>query len=244
MKMLVKRALLSLAGLLALGAALFWWLSGGWSTRIDGTLRIAGVRETVTIARDAAGIPRIVARNDEDAAFALGFVHAQDRLWQMEMQRRLGAGRLAEVVGEKALPTDRFMRTLGIYRLAEQSFSLLQPETQRSLQAYSDGVNAYLRQVKGSPAPEFLLTRLTPEPWKPADTLVWARLMALQLSGNWRDELLRASLLTKLPADQVNDLWQPYPAAQPTTIGLAGPLWDHMLAAILQAAMPRLASLA
>jgi penicillin amidase len=220
---------------------LVWWLAGGLPS-IDGTLRLAGLKAPVTIGRDAAGVPRILAQSAEDAYFALGFVHAQDRLWQMEMQRRAGAGRLAEILGEAALPTDRFTRTLGLYRLAEQSLSALSPEVRAALDAYAAGVNAFITAPSSRLPPEFLLLRQKPEPWTPADSMVWGKLMAMQLAGNWRDELLRAKLSTVLPADMVADLWPPYDPEQPVTIGLDRPLLDAMLAAIPPLYNPRLAS--
>jgi len=113
-----------LLALLAAIGGIWLWLFGTMPP-VEGRVRLSGLKAPVTVARDDLGIPHITADSEEDAYFALGFVHAQDRLWQMEIQRRLGAGRLAEVVGEKALPTDKFMRTLGVYRLAEQSFSTL-----------------------------------------------------------------------------------------------------------------------
>src|SRR5690606_15551117 len=97
--------------------------------RLDGTIDVAGLHQPVEIVRDTDGIPHIYAANEADAYFALGFVHAQDRLFQMEMQRRVGAGRLAEAIGPAGLSTDRFMRLLGIHRLVEGDFAALAPET-------------------------------------------------------------------------------------------------------------------
>lgn len=246
MRLFLKMFGLVLLALLLAAGGVAWRVASNWQPRLDGTLQADGLRSGATLARDAQGVVRISADNPWDAAFALGFAHAQDRLWQMEMQRRLGAGRLAEILGDKALPTDRFMRTLGLYRLAQGSVEALAPDVRDTLQAYADGVNAYLRQAPQAPAPEFLLTGYRPEPWSIADSLVWARLMALQLAGNWRDELLRAGLLTNLPADQVNDLWPGSPPNQPVTIGrndgFDAAAVERMLAAIPADALPRLAS--
>ncbi len=241
MKAILKLTVAVAIILLAAVGGLTWWLSGSSQPR-EGTLRLPGLKAPVTVARDEYGVPRLVAANADDAYFALGFIHAQDRLWQMEMQRRLGAGRLAEVIGEKALPTDKFMRTLGLHQLAEQSFQLLVPEVRHALESYAAGVNAYLTHHSGPLPAEFLLLRFTPEPWKPADSLVWGRLMALQLSGNWWDKLLRARLLRLLPPAQVTDLWPAYPHGGPTTLGLSDELLDHMLGAIPDSLRPRLAS--
>jgi penicillin amidase len=230
-----------MVALAAAAGGVTWWLFAALP-RVEGTLRLPGLKAPVTIARDEFGIPLISAANQADAYFALGYTHAEDRLWQMEMQRRAGAGRLAEVLGEKALPTDRFVRTLGIYRLAEQSFDGFLPEVREALLAYAAGVNAYLAQPSTILPAEFALLRFAPEPWKPADSLVWGRLMALQLSGNWHDELLRARLLKSLPPDQVADLWPSSAPASPVTIGLADDLIERMLAAVPDLLKPQLAS--
>lgn len=190
--------------------------------KTDGVLQLQGLKAEVIVARDTLGIPRIVAQSSDDAYFALGFVHAQDRLWQMEVQRRVGAGRLAELFGADALPADRFMRTLGLYHLAEDSFPKLRPEVRRVLESYAAGVNAYITTHSGALPPEFVLLRHQPEPWKPADSLVWLRLMGLQLSYNWRDELRRANAAKILPPDQVKDLWPTYSPDLPVTLSQAG----------------------
>ncbi|HEY1722368.1 MAG TPA: penicillin acylase family protein [Magnetospirillaceae bacterium] len=202
--------------LVALGAGYFW-LTTSLPT-VAGNIRLQGLTSEVVIARDNLGVPRIVAQNANDAYFALGFAHAQDRLWQMELQRRVGAGRMSELVGADALPLDKFMRTLGLYHLAEQSVDTLPPDIKKAFEAYAAGVNAYINNRQGALPPEFVLLRSTPEPWKVADSLVWGRLMGLQLSGNWRDELLRGRVAAKVPPDQVNDLWPAYPANQPITL--------------------------
>src|SRR5262249_11003627 len=150
--------------------------------------------------RDTDGVPLITAGDDEDAAFGLGFVHAQERLFQMELQRRYGAGRLAEIFGSEAAPTDRQMRVLGLYRAAEAEILFLSTAVKRGLEAYAAGVNAFLATRRGALPPEFLVLRFAPEPWRPADTLVWGKLMALRLGGNYRGELLRAQMARTIPA--------------------------------------------
>ena len=137
----------------------------------------------VEIIRDSNAVPHIISETVDDAYFALGFVHAQDRLWQMEFMRRLGAGRLAEVLGESALDTDRYIRTLGLYRLAEDIYRNTSPEVRGGLESYAAGVNAWLSTRRGALPPEFILLRFEPEQWRPADTLVWNRLMALRLGA-------------------------------------------------------------
>ena len=229
---------LVLLSVMAVGGG-YLWLRGSLP-QIDGEIEVAGLQAPVVIVRDRWAIPHIEATSVLDASFALGFVHAQDRLWQMEFQRRLGAGRLAEILGVRALPSDRFMRTLGFYRQAEASLAHLEPETVAWLQAYADGVNAFLQSRTGVLPPEFLILRHTdPEPWRPADSLVWLRLMALDLATNYRDELTRARLARRLSAEQIADIWPTYPESAPVTlVELARALpWDE-LAAVLPPGAP------
>lgn len=173
----------------------------------EGRLTLAGLNQPVEILRDADGVPHIFAQSLEDASFALGFAHAQDRLFQMDFQRRLAAGRLAEAVGSIALPSDRVMRTLGVYALAERTVEQLPAEMKRQLDAYSRGVNAYLESRQGALPPEYYLLWTEPEPWRDADSLVWGRLMALTLSGNARGEALRARLAKRLSPTEMADLF-------------------------------------
>ncbi len=208
--------------------------------RIEGIVPIKGLELPASVARDHRGIPHIVARSVRDAYFATGWVHAQDRLWQMEMQRRVGAGRLAEIVGAQGLGNDKFMRTLGLYRLAEAGFQSLDKPTRDALTAYADGVNAWLDAHSHRLPPEFLVLDVHPEPWKPADSLVWGRLMALQLANNWRDEVLKAKLAGTLDRRRINELWPSTPSDAPVTLGAREA--DALLAAIPAAAEPHLAS--
>jgi penicillin amidase len=176
---------------------------------VDGVLAAPGLGAPVEILRDGHGIPLVRAQSEEDGYFALGFLHAQDRLWQMDFQRRAVSGRLAEILGQRALPHDRFVRTLGLDRLGEQSLGHLDAEVRAALEAYADGVNAYLAAHRGAWPPEFTLLRYRPEPWRPVDSLLWGRLMTLRLSRNWRSELLQARLLARLTPEQVAELWPP-----------------------------------
>lgn len=182
--------------------------------RQTGTVHLAGLHAPAEIGRDSLGVVTIRAGSEADAAFALGYAHAQDRLFQMDLTRRLGAGRLSEVVGSKALGTDKFMRRLGLYRVAEANYKNLPPDAQALFQAYAAGVNAYIARRGSLLAPEFMLLRYRPEPWRPADSIVWGRLMALELSGNWSDEWLRQSLADRLTAQEMEWIW---PVAQRLT---------------------------
>ena len=181
----------------------------------EGTETVPGLGAPVEIVRDAHAIPHIYARSPEDGAFAMGYVHAQDRLWQLEMQRRTGQARLSEVVGEAAVETDRFLRTLGLYRVAERNFERLAPDVAAVYEAYAAGVNAWLATRSGLLPLEFQLLGHEPEPWRPADSLVWLKLMAWDLSDNYRDELMRARLADRMDRAQLQDLWAQHPDDPP-----------------------------
>lgn len=203
----------------------------------EGTQTVAGLAAEVTVFRDTNAVPHIYAASLADAYRALGFVHAQDRFFQMEMMRRAGAGRLSEVFGSATISTDRFLRALGIYALAEQSLPDLDAETRAALDAYAAGVNAWLASDAPLP-PEFLAMRTSPEPWRPADSLVWGKLMALQLADNMRDELLRARLLGRLDAAAVADLWVANPPDAPATLPDLARLYDTLDLPAIATALP------
>ena len=207
---------------------------GGWLLlrrslpRISGTDRVAGLNGPVQIVRDSHGIPYITAATDHDAFFALGYVHAQDRLWQMEMQRRIGAGRLSEVLGKATVKTDQFLRTLGVYRAAVAAWPALAPESQAALRAYADGINAYLAEGRPLP-PEFVILGFKPEPWQPTDSLVWAKMMAWNLGDTYGDDLVRGQLAAALGPERAAQLMPGYPAAAPVILppdAMAGDLRD------------------
>ena len=181
----------------------------------DGAEEVPGLDAPVEVVRDAHAIPHVYAASPTDGAFAMGYVHAQDRLWQLEMQRRIGQARLAEVVGEPAIGTDKFLRTLGLYRVAERNFEMLAPDAQAIFEAYAAGVNAYLETHSELLPPEFVLLGHEPEPWRPADSLVWLKIMAWDLGDNFSDELLRARLAGRLDRAQLQDLWAQHPDDPP-----------------------------
>jgi len=181
----------------------------------DGTMALRGLAGEVRIERDANGIPTIRAASTEDAAFGLGFVHAQDRLWQLETHRRIGSGRLAEAFGSAALESDRFLRALGVKRAAAAQWARIEPQSRSVLLAYSAGVNAFVQQEMKARPPEFVILGLQPEPWTPQDSLAWAIMMAWDLGGNWTTELQRMRLSLRLPVSRINELIPPYPGDKP-----------------------------
>ena len=237
----ILRAFVALALFFALVAAAgYTWLRQSLP-QLDGTLALSGLKAPVEIVRDRYGVPHIYAGSVEDAYFGLGFVHAQDRLWQMEMNRRIGSGRLSEVLGAATLDADKFLRTLGVHRVAEATLRALSPKARSQLDAYAAGVNAFLAQRSGPLPPEFLLTGVKPEPWQSADSVAWIKMMAWDLGANWRTELLRLRLSKKLSAAQIGEFLPPYPGDAPLAIADYAALYRQLDASKLAAlALPGL----
>jgi penicillin G amidase len=170
------------------------------------TAVIPGLAGPVGVAFDADMVPRIQVTSELDAAAALGFVHARDRLFQMDLMRRAASGRLSEIAGPATLRIDRMMRTLGLRQRAVADLAALPAETHAMLEAYARGVNAWIELKGRFAAPEFLVLG-APDPWQPTDSLLWAKTMGLWLSMNWRQELSRQALSGKLPAAMIDQLW-------------------------------------
>ena len=195
-------------------------------------LAIPGLSAPVSIAFDADGVPHIRAANALDAATALGFVHARDRMFQMDLMRRAASGRLAALFGPAALPNDRLMRTLGLGRVVQAEWAQLPPATQAMLSAYARGMNAWIARRGRFAAPEFLLLG-APKPWQPTDSLLWGRMMALWLSGNWRTELDRLALARTHGAAAVLALWPPGGGAGHPEAAAATPALVRLARAVL-----------
>ncbi len=184
----------------------------------DRTVSVVGVADSVEIVRDNANVPHIFSTTDADAYFALGFAHAQDRLWQMTMLRRTAKGRLSELFGESTISIDTFIRRLDIYRLAQQSVADQDAYTKTALEAYSAGVNARLNQINtealGRGTPEMFLFNAPLTQWVPADSIAIIKLMGLQLSGHLEEEVLRARVSLALPdPDRLPDILPDHPGA-------------------------------
>ncbi len=201
--------------------------------KTNGTLQVAGLQDRVEIYRDEWGVSHIFAQNEHDVFFAQGYVHAQDRLWQLEFNRRVGAGRLSEVLGEATLKSDRFLRTIGLYRAAQADLAVLPAETINVLQAYADGVNAFIETHKASLPLEFTLLGFKPEPWTPMDTLAWGKVMCMDLGGNWEYELLRAQLIAAFGEEKTRELTPPYPEQGPFIIPPEAKSYGELDTAIL-----------
>lgn len=184
-------ALLLIAALVLVGGYLY--LRSSLPQSSGQVAGIAGLSAETEILRDEQGIPSIFAANRMDAYRALGFAHAQDRLWQMEMQRHIAQGRISELVGDSQIGTDKFLRALGVWQAAQSAWATMADQrTRDELQAYADGVNAYLDQRSGALPPEFLILGLpAPAPWEPVHSVAWMKMMAWDLGSNWGLELDR-----------------------------------------------------
>jgi penicillin amidase len=194
-----------------------------WRTfpQITGRLAVSGLDAPVEIIRDRWGVPHLYALNAHDLFFAQGYVHAQDRLWQMDFNRRVPSGRLSELFGEVTLTSDRFLRTIGMRRAAEEERAHLDAESAAALAAYAAGVNAWTSEHRSRLPIEFTLLRYQPEPWTPTDTLAFGKLLAWTLGGNWRYELLRAQLIARFGIDGMRFLIPPYSAGAPIIVPAA-----------------------
>lgn len=217
-----RRAALGLSLLLAVplvALALYAWRS---LPAVDGSLRLPDLKAPVEVRRDDADVTHIEATRADDAWMAMGYVHAQERGWQLEMNRRLMRGRLSEVFGPSTLDTDLLMRTLGIPQAAQAQLAALDGESRRALKAYSDGVNAFFAHRTQALPPEFQVLRIDPREeasagqyWTPEDSAGWALMMALDLGGNWGNELARLSALQVLDTAALWQLFPPYPGEPP-----------------------------
>ena len=201
------------AGLVALGLAglaLAYYILSRSLVDYSEDFTVAGISAPVEIVRNNDNVPHIFGATDEDVFFALGFAHAQDRLWQMTMLRRTAQGRLSEVFGTATVKTDELLRRLDLYGLSLASVSAQDAPTLRALTAYSAGVNAWINQInagaRGRGAPELFFFSNEISAWAPADSIAIIKLMALQLSGSAQAEVLRARLSLVLPADRLADL--------------------------------------
>ncbi|MCS6910935.1 MAG: penicillin acylase family protein, partial [Anaerolineales bacterium] len=243
--------ILGVLGLLLLVVVILAGLFAGYTVtrswpQTTGTIQAAGLRGPVEIIRDANGIPHIYADNAHDLFFAQGFVHAQDRFWQMDFWRHTTAGRLSELLGASTLETDKFLRTIGWRRVAEREYAQADAETKAVLDAYAAGVNAYIgSRTYADLGLEYSLLALNgfdpnrkPEPWSPADSLAWAKAMAWDLGGNMDDEIYRAKLYQLLSAEMAEEFLVTPPSDHPVILpssAIGGLRLDRLRARIAEA---------
>jgi penicillin G amidase len=185
---------------------------------VDGQLTLKGLEQPVTVLRDKFGVPHIFAANEHDLFFAQGYVHAQDRLWQMDVARRAGEGRLSEIFGSETLQFDKMLRTIGFKEIAESLEQNLHPESREILQAYADGVNAYINSHRGKYPIEFDMLNYEPEQWKPVHSLMISRLMAWELNVSWYVDLTLGELVRKLGIEKAQELFPTYPENAPIIV--------------------------
>lgn len=226
------------------GAGTVVWTIQRSFPQLSGTVAVAGLGADVTVARDELGIPTIVADTPHDLFYAQGYVHAQDRFWEMDFRRHVTSGRLAELFGASQLPTDRFLRTLGWHRIAEQEVAALDDTTRGYYEAYAEGVNAYLADHRGSAASfEYAVLGLQNSayeiaPWTPADSVAWLKAMAWDLRGNIEEEIERALLAqTRTPAE-IAELYPAYPADHPVIVPTITTGLDPVAPAVPASAAP------
>ncbi|MBD2203624.1 penicillin acylase family protein [Calothrix sp. FACHB-1219] len=190
----------------------------------NGAIALTGLKAEVTVQRDRWGVPHIYAANSHDLFMAQGYIHAQDRFWQMDFWRHIGSGRLAEMFGSSQIATDKYLRTMGWARIAQQEITQVNAEMKGYLQAYADGVNAYLADHQGSKLSleyavlKFLNPGYKPEPWQMLHSLTWGKVMAYDLGRNFEREIERTILLKTLNLAQVEELFPPYPQDLPVIL--------------------------
>ena len=187
----VFAVLIVLLVVVGLGVGAVAWITGRALPETSGTLHVAGLQQTATVRRDVNGIAQIEAANPHDLFMAQGYVHAQERMWQMEVWRHISSGRLAELFGPGSIDDDKFIRTLGWREAAERDLALLEPTTRAALDAYAEGVNAWLDTHRDKLGLAFVATGANPEPWTALDTLAWGKVQAWNLGGNMTSELFR-----------------------------------------------------
>lgn len=210
-RLVLAVALLAGAGVLLLTYALRRPLP-----RTKGRARMSGLREDVEIVRDRWGVPHVYARNLRDLFFAVGYAQAQDRLWQMEFNRRAATGRLSEVLGDAALEIDRLVRRVGFHRAAKLDWETATAEEKAVLEAFAAGVNACIECEK-LPV-EFQVLRRRPEPWRPEDTLAFGRFLGWSLAGNWDSEIIRSWTIGRFGADVMAEFEPTYPKGGPVIV--------------------------
>ena len=206
-----------------LGTVVIGW---AWKSQpqLDGQVYGAGLNAAVSVQRDSSDVPHIVANSPEDAAYALGWLHAAERGWQLEFNRRVIAGELSEILGTATLSADKTLRALGLRRAAQVQLEGMPDDVKASLQAYANGINGYWAQMDGLLTPEFTILGVDPRKtlktkpyWEPVDSVGWALVMALDLGGNWGKEIQRMQLSEVLPTSKIWDLMPAYPGEAPAT---------------------------
>lgn len=196
----------SLIAITIFAAIFFYNMLSSSLPEYEGTLQSDKIISDIEIYRDSFAIPYIKADNDEDVAFALGYLHAQERLFIMDLIRRAGEGRLAEILGEKALPFDKMFRTVGIKKTILENYNKYDSQVIKILSAYSNGVNQYIEDNKGKYSIEFDVLGYQPEKWKPLHSLIVIRMMGWELNLSWWVDFTYAELIEKFGKDKLLEI--------------------------------------
>ncbi|HLA69827.1 MAG TPA: penicillin acylase family protein [Bacteroidota bacterium] len=198
--------------------AIAYFLATKSFPQTTGSIVLDGIREPVEIHRDTFGMPHVFASNDHDAYVAAGFLHAQDRLWQMELIRRAGEGRLAEILGEKALRVDRLFRTLGLLSVSRQIALGLEPESRTALESYAAGVNAYIAGHRSSLPVEFDMLGIEPDPWLPEHSILLSKLMAWELNYSRWVDITYGYVVERVGESRARELYPDWPLNAPVIV--------------------------
>jgi penicillin amidase len=210
-----------MSALVILSAGMAVWMYRA-RPQYEGEIKVGGLSQPITLARDDAEVVHVQASSLREAAFGLGFAHAQDRSWQLEFNRRLMHGELSEILGDATLPTDKLIRALGIRQAAQRQYDNLPPDVRDWLKAYSDGIQAFYAHRTRALPPEFTLLRTQPGgksgvAWDPVDSVAWTLMMALDLGGNWGNEFARLSAAKTLATQRLWQIYPPYKGEQPAS---------------------------
>jgi len=204
---------------IAVVGGIAWWLFVRPLPQVDGTASLPGLQHEVTVERDVWGIPHVRAASLADMAEAQGYVMAQDRLWQMDLLRRVSRGQLSEIVGPAAIPLDKQFRLLRFGPAAERDVNLLDEESRIAIEAYARGVNKFIEQHQNRLPIEFTMLKYQPQPWLPADSLAIAGYMYQTLTNTWEDELDRAKVTARVGTDRAKDLFSQEAAMDHFVVG-------------------------
>ncbi len=219
MRTILRFLIWTVAIVFAAAGTVAWWFVYRPLPQLDGTATLYGLKHEVTVERDNWGVPHIRATSIEDAAEAQGYVLAQDRLWQMDLLRRVSLGQLSEILGKSTLAIDRQFRTFGFGRAAERDLNLMDPESRAVMEAYARGVNRFIQEHQNNLPLEFSLLKYKPQPWRPSDSLGIAAYMYQTLTNTWERKLDRAKVTERVGAERAKELFSDEAAMDHYVVG-------------------------
>ena len=207
MRKILRWMIWSVAILLLIAGGVIWWFVYRPLPQLDGSAKLPGLQQEVTVQRDTLGVPHIRAASLPDMVEAQGYVMAQDRLWQMDLLRRVARGQLSEILGDQTLPIDRRFRTLGFSRAADREVGLMDAETRELMEAYARGVNHFIEEHQNRLPLEFSLLKYKPRPWQPSDTVAISGYMYVTLTDHWESKLARAKVVERVGPERAKELF-------------------------------------